>query len=320
VGERLRRKSKPTSDDDWLGPEEAADVAWFRGMATMIFVGIGGMFFGSKVMKLGPEFAIISTLIVTGSLAMLVWGSVNYARMKGYSGWWGLLGYLLLLGQLVLFCLPNRRNRLALEGEPETNASRALLRSNDAKPGFDYLLGLTPTVAMLAFSSYLLSPETIPSGNWRSVAAPELGFRATMPGEFKTQNQTEETPVGPIQIRKFFAKPRHGELYMIVVIHSPPEVVQKMGGLPDLLEAGRQNVLQKGKGKVKSERPIELAGCRGLELEIIPTDGAIVKSQVFAQETTVYEITLYSSKIRMISTDVQKFFDSFELVKEQSTP
>lgn len=46
-------------------------------------------------------------IAVLGSLAF-IWGCMQYAKGKGHSGWFGLFGFLSLLGLLVLFFLPDR--------------------------------------------------------------------------------------------------------------------------------------------------------------------------------------------------------------------
>ena len=46
-------------------------------------------------------------MLIGGAIAF-VWGCVQYAKGKGYAGYWGALGVLWLLGLLVLVFLPAR--------------------------------------------------------------------------------------------------------------------------------------------------------------------------------------------------------------------
>ena len=40
---------------------------------------------------------------------LFIWGCCRYARSKGYSGWWGLTGFLFYVGALIIFFLPRKR-------------------------------------------------------------------------------------------------------------------------------------------------------------------------------------------------------------------
>ena len=43
------------------------------------------------------------------SFGFLIWGLYNYAKAKGYSGWLCLLGFLYILGLIILVVLPDKR-------------------------------------------------------------------------------------------------------------------------------------------------------------------------------------------------------------------
>jgi hypothetical protein len=77
---------------------------------TNIGVGIG------FVLQLGGHFlrtnvdgmGIIGLVIAIIGLALFIWGCVNYAQGKGYSGALGLLGLLSCFGLIVLVVLPDK--------------------------------------------------------------------------------------------------------------------------------------------------------------------------------------------------------------------
>ncbi len=52
-------------------------------------------------------------VVQAAGVVLLVWGLALYARAKGHSPWWGLMGLLSILGVNVLAVLPDRLKRAA---------------------------------------------------------------------------------------------------------------------------------------------------------------------------------------------------------------
>jgi hypothetical protein len=78
----------------------------------------------------------------------------------------------------------------------------------------------------------------------------------------------------------------------------------------------RQDLLAASQGQIKSERQIALDGYPGLELELLPPKGAIIKARIYAKKNQIYQASVHIPKIRLASADVQKFFESFRLSAE----
>jgi hypothetical protein len=55
-----------------------------------------------------PATLILIALMVISGYAAFIWGCCNYAMKKGHHWAWGLLGFLSLLGLLVLFFMRDR--------------------------------------------------------------------------------------------------------------------------------------------------------------------------------------------------------------------
>ena len=60
-------------------------------------------------------FALFGSLVFFGGTGLLLVGLVYYARAKGRSGWWGLVGLLSCVGILVLAFLPDRLKEKKIE-------------------------------------------------------------------------------------------------------------------------------------------------------------------------------------------------------------
>lgn len=242
--------------------------------------------------------------------ALLIGGSVSYARWKGYSGWLGLFGYLLILGLLILGCLPNRRRRQLRD--PEKLSPVVAL---DQQSGRRFLLTLAPLLALavVVAAGLYMRLASIGSGEWRTVEDARLGFTSLMPGAPKTSEQVQESPLGKVEIHKFLVTPRgKDELFVIVVVRFPEEAGVALGGAEELLNIGRQDLLEGCRGTIAHESRIEQDGVIGLEMAAQPPAGAL-RARVYVTDRHIYEVAVQCSKARAESEDVRSFLDSFEV-------
>jgi hypothetical protein len=160
----------------------------------------------------------------------------------------------------------------------------------------------------------LWSRSNIDAAEWKQITPQGFGFQALMPGTPSLDQQTKESPAGKVELAKFTVKPKgKNELFMIVSLRFPEAVGRALGGTQKILEIGRQDVLSSSQGQLKSERQISLSGCPGLELEVVPPKGAIIKARLYATKDRLYQVSVHVPKIRLTSEDVQEFFDSFKL-------
>ena len=62
---------------------------------------------GNVIFQTNPETGIglLDALALLGGTALLIAGLAHYAVAKGRSGWWGLCGFLSLIGLLILALL-----------------------------------------------------------------------------------------------------------------------------------------------------------------------------------------------------------------------
>jgi hypothetical protein len=188
-----------------------------------VLIGIVAMVVGSLFTQRNLDLMWVGGAISICGWALFVWGSVNYVRWKGRSGWLGLLGYLFLPGLLALVCLQNRR-RLLQQHESERVAEREALSKEDGNPGYRYLLTLVPLAVLLVGLGglHFATTRSIDPGQWKSVAAAGLGFQALMPGIAEVEQKTQDTPAGKVVLHKFLVRPQdRQELFMIVLLQFP---------------------------------------------------------------------------------------------------
>lgn len=83
---------------------------------TNIGVGLGILTipFG-KFFMYSPNNAVVlcGLALWIAGVVLLIWGCGQYAKGKGFSQWWGILGLLYILGFLILFFFPDRNKAAA---------------------------------------------------------------------------------------------------------------------------------------------------------------------------------------------------------------
>jgi hypothetical protein len=149
----------------------------------------------------------IAWIISLAGFAWEIWGCVNYMRWKGYSGWFGFFGYLLLLGLVILVCFPNRRKRILQRHQPEEIEA---LSKQDRRRGFRFLLTLVPVgIFGIIFGGLIFFlGSNINAAQWKEFAPEGMRFQVLMPGTPRLEQNTQETPAGPVEIHKFTAWPK----------------------------------------------------------------------------------------------------------------
>jgi hypothetical protein len=318
-----REKATAAPTDASAHGLESADIGKdlksnrFKATANLgVGVGIVMMVLGSGLAQQGPDLLLVGMAVSLGGWALLFWGCVNYMRWKGHSGWYGLFGYLLLPGLIILACFPNRRGRILQISGSDDFTKMELFSTEDRSSGYRFLLTLVPLgVLVVGLGGFLFSSHSsIASDEWKEVNPPGNRFQALMPGTPRLEEKTEETPGGKVEIHKFTVEPKgKKELFMIMALRFPEDVGKQLGGRQKLLELGRQDLLAASQGQLQNERQIVSGTLPGLELEVLPQKGAIIKARIYATENELYQISVHVPKIRLTSEDLQKFFDSFKL-------
>jgi hypothetical protein len=321
----LRREKQPLASEDPASADRElrvknANLRKLETQATLwIGAGIAVMYLTGVIRYLAPDDVMVGVGVLLGGWAILIWGCVKYMRAKGYSGWFGLFGYLLLLGLIILVFFPNKRKHSSPQQQREELAEIEMLLQEDQRLPARYLLAFLPLAALglAAWGGWHYARSNIDPGEWQMVAPAGLNFRVQMPGTPRKEQQINDTPAGKVELYKFIVEPKGTkEMFMIVTVRFPKAVASKLGGPDKLLDLGRKDILAVGSAQVEHERRFSVKGHPGLELQIRPSSGGVMKSQIFAAPTQFYQLSVGVSPARLGSSDVQKFFESFEFTIE----
>jgi len=76
-----------------------------------IIIGFIVQLVGRGIANSSDQGAIVGSIIGLGGLLVFLWGCMNFAEVKGYSKWLGLLGLLSCIGLIVLILLPDKGQR-----------------------------------------------------------------------------------------------------------------------------------------------------------------------------------------------------------------
>jgi hypothetical protein len=77
---------------------------------TNIGIGVGFVLvlFGKYIALSQPSAGFLGWMLCAVGIGFFIWGSSQYAKGKGHSPYWGVLGLFYILGFVVLFFLPDR--------------------------------------------------------------------------------------------------------------------------------------------------------------------------------------------------------------------
>lgn len=152
-------------------------------------------------------------------------------------------------------------------------------------------------------------------GSWQTFDASEGGFRVTMPGKPTKGHDVLTTAAGPLDsVNYVYTTPDQRVAYGIDYVDYPPDVVRRND--PDrILEAARDGLVGKLRGRVRDERRIDLEGQPGRAVELALGDGRFVRARLYLVGQRQYQLVVVTPDERTGATDAQRFLDSFRLLR-----
>jgi len=135
------------------------------------------------------------------------------------------------------------------------------------------------------------------------------GFSVLMPPNPQTDNRTQETPGGPVQVHIAQAEDASGK-YMSSLSEFPKGSLDKVKS-KDLLDSLQRATVQSMGGTLLNSRDVEVGGLPGREFTATDPQGSEVTARVFVANSRVYTLAGTYPK-GQIPGSIQQFLGSFQ--------
>jgi hypothetical protein len=140
---------------------------------------------------------------------------------------------------------------------------------------------------------------------WKEFSSPEGKFKVLFPGAPKSETR----PAGPLTLKAHAVELRDG-VYVVSYADLPP-------GNPFDYSASIRGMAAPWGGKVLSETDVTVEGTRGkgFEMEVTNPRKGYATGRIVVISGRLYQIFALGNNMRASEPDVQKFLDSFKLIK-----
>lgn len=290
--------------------------------------GIVLMFMGSGLSQQGPELFLFGAAVSLGGWGLMIWGAANYMKWKGYSGWFGLLGLLLVPGLIILACLPNKMKDIGNPFRQETRPTRSVLVIALVAVALLIALAMGAFLALPFVLSQLPGART--ATPWVTLSSDPVKFTVEMPTNPKRQVVTQPRPDGASTVTTYaYESCDDIATYTAGFMPFAPDsgLGMPQNVLDEELDAMLDNIASQMKGRVLYRETISLGQHPGREQAIEfnpgvrnragqPIVGWMVWRLYFVRDSIVIlSVTLPKSDKDRPGMDarIARFFDSIQV-------
>jgi hypothetical protein len=141
--------------------------------------------------------------------------------------------------------------------------------------------------------------------------SPDHSFIVMLPGNVVEQEQTINTPLGPIKMCMYSAKSKHQEF--TVAYSDYPDSFINATDPTVLLDGSRDGAVRNIQGQLLSETLIKLQGHPGRELSIEGPQKIILKSRIYLVKRRLFQVMAISKPGHAFDKKIEDVFDSFTI-------
>jgi hypothetical protein len=169
-------------------------------------------------------------------------------------------------------------------------------------------LGLTLPLVLNA-----VQDENLPAG-WSVYTSKDGGFSVALPGKPAESKQRVMTATGHLDVHLFVVETKDDAAYVVSYTDLPAGEI-KAGSADKRLDHARDGAVDHARGKLRTEKKIELAGSPGRELIIETDKDVVIKMRIFAVKERLYQTMAMGPGAFFQSKDAGQFLDSLKLIK-----
>jgi hypothetical protein len=166
----------------------------------------------------------------------------------------------------------------------------------------------------------IMTPAPIVAGEWQEFQSPDGNFRILMPREPLKDFVPLGGDFGPIELNMFETQLGNME-YAVGYVDLPPDKL-KQYKTATLLSNMSQHAASAPNGRILSSKAIKLGSYPGHEIiadGVSSTDSSekkVLRMRLYLVGNRLYEVLQAAPKSQSQLPDIQKFFDSFTLLKK----
>lgn len=156
--------------------------------------------------------------------------------------------------------------------------------------------------------------------SWQVFSPIEGRFKVNSPGKMDHQADTIDTKIGPLVYHTYFCAIGQEKVpdfvYMVSFVDYPPATVHSDSTalLTDFFAATMDQAAFSIAGEVIYQQAIRVAGFPGYLWRINYHDDGVIKTKALLAENRYYAIQAVTHKAQALSSDVDRFLDSFQIL------
>jgi hypothetical protein len=156
------------------------------------------------------------------------------------------------------------------------------------------------------------APATVVA-DWKPYRYPADGFAISFPAQPNLEKQNVSTDAGQFELRTYVAQDSSTALIAAVCNYGPTAAGKDPS---QLLESAKKGAVNNLKAHIASEKPVDLAGHRGVAFEA-DNDSEHISARIYLAGTVLYQ-SIVLSPMNARSIDTKRFLESFQFLDEDA--
>ncbi|MEM7556576.1 MAG: hypothetical protein AAF378_21245 [Cyanobacteria bacterium P01_A01_bin.84] len=175
---------------------------------------------------------------------------------------------------------------------------------------------LTGFAGMEIYSPSVALSKKVKS-QWKSFTSPDGSFKVLMPGNPKKVSETQNTFMGPINLRIFVATPPKQQVSYVVAYNDFPDSYGKLANSQEVLTNATKAALKTTQSTLVNKSNIRSSnGHPGKEIEYINSAGKVTRNRMFFANGRLYQAMVITTRQqeKYLKGSIRGYLNSFQVV------